>query len=62
MTHKKQNDLPGWFPFAVVASGLVMIGAGIRSNWGRPSTPAPTVPPVQQGGVLQDWFSGDYRI
>lgn len=58
---KKKNDLPGWFPFAVVASGLIAIGAGIRSNWGRaqaaaaPSPPQPG-PPVQKAGVIQgEW-------
>lgn len=57
MAHKQ---LPGWFPFALVASGLIAIGAGIRSNWGRPAV-AKTEPPTgtpQQGGVLQDWGLG----
>lgn len=64
MTHKK-NELPGWFPFALVASGLIAIGAGIRSNWGRAAAPAPlpdAQPPVKQAGVLQDWALGDYRV
>ena len=65
MTHKK-NELPGWFPFALVASGLIAIGAGIRSNWGRAAAPLPLAtdgqsPPVK-AGVLQDWALGDYRV
>jgi hypothetical protein len=54
MAHAK-NELPGWFPYAITASFLVMIGAGIKSNWGKAKAPAP----LQQGGVLQDWFGGD---
>ena len=57
-----KTDLPGWFPFAVAASFLVMVGAGIRSNWKLASgAPKPT-PPVRQAGMLQDWATGDYRI
>lgn len=45
----KKKDLPGWFPFAVVASGMIAIGAGIRSNWKTSSTepkaPVPNPPP-----------------
>ena len=64
----RKKSLPGWFPFAVVASGLVAIAAGIKSNWGRataaneppapPPNPPPTPPPPppQQAGVLQEWF------
>jgi hypothetical protein len=62
----KKYELPGWFPFALVASGLIAIGAGIKSNWGRPAVaktePPPGPPPVQQGGVLhgipglERWF------
>ena len=53
----KKHELPGWFPYAVTASFLVMIGAGLRSNWGRAGNepPSPPVPPVQKAGVLQDW-------
>jgi hypothetical protein len=62
---KKKNELPGWFPFALVASGLIAIGAGIRSNWGRAQAAAPlpepsTTPPVQKAGVVQGW-PGVYR-
>jgi hypothetical protein len=55
---KKKNELPGWFPFALVASGLIAIGAGIRSNWGRAvaaAPPQPATPPVKQAGVVQGW-------
>jgi hypothetical protein len=56
---KKKNELPGWFPFALVASGLIAIGAGIRSNWGRAVAaappPQPATPPVKQAGVVQGW-------
>lgn len=64
MAHTKKHDLPGWFPFALLASGLVALGAGIKSNWGGAKAPAPLSPqpPVQQAGVLQDWATGDYRI
>lgn len=56
--------MPGWFPFALVASGLIALGAGIKSNWGRataaapviPPTPQPSVPPsVKKAGVIQGW-------
>jgi len=53
----KKNELPGWFPYAVTASLLVMLGAGIKSNWGRAKEPTP----LQQGGVLQDWFGSQER-
>lgn len=52
----KKHELPGWFPFALLASGLIAIGAGIKSNWGRPATLAktpPAVPPIRQAGILQ---------
>lgn len=55
------RELPGWFPFALLASGLVVIGAGLRSNWGRTAAVAsgpPGSPAVKQGGVLQDWGLG----
>jgi len=63
---RKKNDLPGWFPFAVVASGLIAIGAGIRSNWGRTQAAAPpppdAQPPVQKASVLQgEWAGVSYR-
>ncbi len=58
----KSNELPKWFPFAVVASGLIALGAGLRSNWGRATAAAPPPPPlppqVKQAGVLQDWGLG----
>jgi hypothetical protein len=47
----KKHELPGWFPFALLASGLVAIAAGIKSNWGRAKPPGPV-----QAGILQDWF------
>jgi hypothetical protein len=70
MTQKK---FPGWFPFAVVSSFLVMIAAGMKSNWTlaadrkpEPPPPDPTKPPtspaITQAGVLKDWASGDYRV
>lgn len=54
----KKHELPGWFPFAIVASGLVMIGAGIRAKWKLPADQAPTTPPgpQQQAGILHEWF------
>lgn len=68
MTHRrKKDDLPGWFPFAVVASGLVALAAGMKSNWGRatytaaptPTPPGPQ-PPVAKAGVLQEWTGVSY--
>lgn len=65
--HKKPN-LPGWFPFALAASAVVAIMAGARSNWtlsgdrDTPKPPPPQPPPVVRAGVLQDWFTDDYRI
>ena len=59
MSHK--SDLPGWFPFAVVASAVLVIAAGVKSGWRlaadqpKPTPPSP-VPPVSQAGVLQDWL------
>jgi hypothetical protein len=62
----RKNEIPGWLPFAIVASGLVVLAAGARSGWklasDRPKPPPPATPPIAQGGVLQDWISGDYRI
>ena len=56
-----KSDLPGWFPFALAASAVIAIGAGIRSGW-KAAASAPKTPPVTQAGVLQDWATGDYRI
>lgn len=67
----QKQSLPGWFPFAVVSSFLVMIAAGMKSNWTLaadrkpepPPPPDPTKPPpVTQAGVLRDWASGDFRL
>jgi hypothetical protein len=60
VAHAK-NELPGWFPFALVASGLIALGAGMRSNWGRAKGPAPLPTGPQQAGVLHGgppnrWF------
>jgi hypothetical protein len=61
----KKTDLPGWFPYALTASFLVMVGAGIKSGWKLsgnepPPPPPPPTPPgspqVKQAGVLQaEW-------
>ena len=58
MTQKNKHELPGWFPFAIVASGLVMIGAGIRAKWKLPADQTAPVPPgpQQQAGILHEWF------
>jgi hypothetical protein len=58
---RKKGELPGWFPFALLASGLVALGAGMRSNWGRAKGPAPLPAGPQQAGVLHGgppnrWF------
>jgi hypothetical protein len=64
MSHAKKDTMPDWFPFALTASFLVMIGAGIRSNWGRataaaepPPPPAPSTAPVQQAGIVHGALS-----
>lgn len=58
----RKNTLPGWFPFALIASGFVAIGAGIRSNWrlareieAERKQPSPQ-PPVVQAGVVRGQF------
>ena len=68
MARRSKHDMPEWFPFAFVASGLIAIGAGMKSNWGRPTAvaalppppppppgPVPALPPVKQAGVVQGW-------
>jgi hypothetical protein len=65
MAHAQKTDLPGWFPFALAASFLVMVGAGVKSGWKLsgnepPPPPLPPTPPgtpqVKQAGVLQaEW-------
>lgn len=57
MAQHKKSELPKWFPFALIASGVLVIGAGIRSKWKLPADqPAPTPPgPPQQAGVLHEW-------
>lgn len=59
-----KSNLPEWFPFAVTASFLVMIGAGMRANWKLaggakappPPPPPPSAPPpVTQAGVVHGW-------
>lgn len=63
---RKKHDIPEWLPFGIAASAFVALVAGARAGWrlsGDRSTPPSTTPPqVQQGGVLRDWFAGDYRI
>lgn len=65
MAHKQ--EFPGWFPYAVTASFLVMVGAGMKSGWKLsgnepPPPPPPPIPPgtpqVKQAGALQDWGLG----
>jgi len=68
MVNSRKQSLPGWFPFALIASGFIAIGAGIRSGFRTaadappPPPPPPAPPPLSQAGVLRDWFEGDYRI
>jgi hypothetical protein len=58
---QKSEGMPGWFPFALTASFLVMLAAGVKSGWRLagsappPPPPQPTPPasaPVQQAGVI----------
>jgi len=68
----QKRELPGWFPFAIVASAVVAIAAGARSGWTlsgdqpKPNpTPQPPPGPPQQASVLNglgDWTSGQFRI
>lgn len=63
MAHADSRELPGWFPYAVTASFLVMVGAGLKSGWkvsgNDPKPPPPSTPPaVRQAGVLQEWGLG----
>ena len=64
----QKQSLPGWLPFAILASGFVAIAAGIKSNWTlaadqpKPPPQPPPVPPISQAGVLHDWATGDFRI
>jgi hypothetical protein len=54
----KKKDLPGWFPFALVATGLIAVAAGIRSKGklsGETASAPPTPPPLKQAGVIQGW-------
>jgi hypothetical protein len=71
VTARGKHDMPGWFPFALVTSLFMVVGFGIRAKGklaaDQPPAPPPppqppTPPPVQQAGVLRDWFAGDYRI
>lgn len=67
MAHAAHNRLPGWFPFALIASGVIAIGAGIRSGWKLPADQRPPTPPPPnpqspvQAGVLHDWAEGCVR-
>jgi hypothetical protein len=63
MAHRSEG-MPGWFPFALTASFLVMLAAGAKSGWrlagGAPPPPPPPPPSpapasVQQAGILHDW-------
>ena len=65
----QKQSLPGWLPFAILASGFIAIAAGIKSNWTlaadrkpEPPPPDPTKPPISQAGVLHDWATGDFRV
>ena len=66
----KDHELPGWFPYAVAASLVIALGAGIKSGWKlsgetQPPSPPPPPGPPQQAGVihgLSDWTSGQFRI
>ena len=50
---------PEWLPFAITASFLVAVAAGIKSGWKLSgSQPAPPATPPQQASVLNDWPIG----
>lgn len=60
--------MPGWFPFALLASGLIALGSGMVANWRtnadqpKPPPQPPGPPPLKQAGILKDWATGDYRV
>lgn len=62
---RRREGIPEWLPFAIMASGLLVISAGIRSGWKTaadqppPPPPPPSPPPLSQAGVLKDWFGSD---
>lgn len=48
-TMREKDNVPEWFPFALVASGMIAIAAGARSGWKtRSSADTSTTPPVTQ--------------
>lgn len=70
--HRKKDDLPGWFPFAIGASLVLVIAAGSRANWtlaaDMPKEPPPppnpnpqSPPPVQQAGLVHGWPGVTYN-
>ena len=54
----RKHGMPGWFPYALAASAVVAIGAGLRSGWktsaDQPKAPPP--PPPPPSNALSDWF------
>lgn len=52
-----RNNTPGWLPYAITASFLVAVAAGIKSGWKLSGGDQPKAPPgpPRQAGVLQDW-------
>jgi len=46
----KNDTIPAWLPFGIVASFLVAIAAGARSSWKTAADQSAT-----KSGALQDW-------
>ncbi len=63
MSRRHKKHLPGWFPFALTASFIIAVAAGIRSqgklSGETPKPPPPPTPPAP--GALQDWFGSAGR-
>lgn len=48
---KRRSKTPDWLPFALLASGLVAVAAGVKSGWktsGGTKPPSSSPPPINQ--------------
>jgi len=50
----KKAELPEWFPFALIASAVIAIGAGVRSGW-KTAADQPPSPLPPSRGVAGEW-------
>jgi hypothetical protein len=51
-----KHETPEWLPFAIVASLLIAVGAGIKSGWKLSGDEAKPPSTPQQAGVLNGWL------